>query len=178
MSLGRTFPPAATPSLAASSCPHWLWTVSQGLGQSPPSGSPVAGTPTPYRDKCPRTHFWKIPSCLVGHDGPEPAPNGAVLATLCLRICKSWPVSASPHDFPTPGAPVSENVPECFPAAPDSPCGGESLFSCFLLLSVLLIFLIFCSPVLLAESSFWARPAFSRAREQGSARLTPRPDAH
>lgn len=129
------------------------------LGRSPPSGSPVAGTPTPYRDKCPRTHFWKKPPWLGGRDGPEPAPQRS-------RSC--CPVSANPRILaslslptrsPPPGAPVSENVPECFPAAPDSPCGGESLFSCFFLLSVLLIFLFSaprrapCGERLLGETS-------------------------
>lgn len=64
-------------------------------------------------------------------------------------VCESANLGQSqpPHTIPPPpGAPVSENVPECFPAAPDSPCGGESLFSCFFLLSVLLIFLFSAPP--------------------------------
>lgn len=105
----------------------------------------LRGTPLPA---LPRPTGTNILGPISGKNHPG---WGAVMAQslpptelfLLPCVCESVNLGQSqpPHnDFPTPGAPVSENVPECFPAAPDSPRGGESLFSCFLLFSVLLSF--------------------------------------
>lgn len=76
----------------------------------------------------PGNYFWGKPSWPGGRAGPQPAPDRAVLVPTCPSVKPRILGRLSlPACLPHPGAPLSENV----PAAPDSPCEGESPFSDF-----------------------------------------------